>query len=723
MTLTEFQSDSSWNPPTIAGASNPSHYAPAGGRYAFAGFAPTVVGAKDPARCYVRSTRWVDSTTRHHLVFEAGWPTTIGIDVTLRVHQFTLNWNNFNDFILVEIGLINTGVTDLNADGVPDSSQTPRKSLNRIHALTLMTNGEVFGSYYLTRSGSRTSRLGSARGIGYVGDPSPRGEPWDMVVAFAGESVPGLGDMGFNSFPEKFYTDVWSCWGWIGAKAGQASAGAVHLLPDKQTIYGTHPIGVGEQKGWFATAGQGKGLAVYSGNPDPRRIHTTSMGVWYADGGKSRDSTRLDLAPDTNFFLSGVPGDPTTFVPRATPGRPAGDRKLTGQFEVPPHEPAWTRGFSGASNFDGDLFSGLGPFSLEPNESMTIVWAEGGGYRLVGVENALAAARWAFEHGLVPPDAPPVPEMAVESSTHLTAVLRWDARAETFPGFRGYRIYRAGRTVPVDWLADGMRSLDLYWKTPVPGRVPDSLLQPITTAFTAQGEAADKRGEAGSWGPYQLLAEIPSSALASYRDPAHTPFVYAFEDANANPGFQYWYYVAASASVSVDLGPDYTGSHPRNTSLIETSNVNRNGATGLWGGEYPFADLSPDFPHTLADQYKIGAGIVIGSPVSDPRALSAGTVRAGVKPNPFKRQALWDTGSTGEDRVMFYNLPPHGTITILDVSGQIVHQLEFAFPDAGNGTMMWDLKGRNGADLASGLYIYVVQFDGGQQVGYLSVLR
>ena len=109
MVLAEFNPDSTWNLPSIAGNPNPAYKQDAGGQYALGSFYKTVLGANNPSRNYFRETRWTDSTKRHHAIYEAGWPTNIGVDVRAKIHQFTLNWNNFNDFITVEISLTNTG--------------------------------------------------------------------------------------------------------------------------------------------------------------------------------------------------------------------------------------------------------------------------------------------------------------------------------------------------------------------------------------------------------------------------------------------------------------------------------------------------------------------------------------------------------------------------------------------------------------------------------------
>jgi hypothetical protein len=85
---------------------------------------------------------------------------------------------------------------------------------------------------------------------------------------------------------------------------------------------------------------------------------------------------------------------------------------------------------------------------------------------------------------------------------------------------------------------------------------------------------------------------------------------------------------------------------------------------------------------------------------------------------------MFDNVTDASDhKVMFYNLPPQAKITILDVSGQIVQILNFTSSGPSNGIMYWNLFSKTGIEVASGLYIYVVEYDGGQQVSYLTIMR
>ena len=729
MVVAEYNPDPTFNPATVAGRANPSYDGGAGPNYSvatYANLAPTaagavrkVIGAGVAARDYNKETYWVDAK-RHHAVYEAGWPTNIGVDVKMEIHQYSLNWNNFNDFIIVKLKLKNTGVVDINCDGVSE------RTGNVINALTLLTHGEIMCSYNLGRNGGRGNRFGAQRVMGYLGDADPNGAPWDITIAYPGESTGGAKDMGLNDFPLRFYTDVWSGWCWAGVKDSTGIA-------DKQTLYGTHPIGTGTERGWYASSGQGRGLSIINAVTNGRLVHTSAMGTYYMDGGKSRDVARLDLRPDTvNFFAAGTAGNPTTFVPKAPAlrTRPNGDRKLSGAFEIPTYESGWTKGFTAGGNFDGDAMSGIGPFRLAVGEEITVYWVTVGGYRLQGIVNATQAARYMIDNGLTALDNyPAVPEIRVDNTLQKTTLIRWDNKAEAAgSNFAGYKVYKSALAKQVDWLTGGMRGVDRYWENMTVGATPASLLQPVNPNFAGQAFVAGKLGVPDSWGPYELIAVIPAAQLGTYANTSATGYNYAYEDKTVELGFKYWYYVAAyTAGFTYTLSASYVpfpGTNTATAPFIETSNVNRNGSSGLWQSTYPFGDLTSFYPKTGAGEKLLGAGFIVKSALANPAALASGAATIGVKPNPYKKKALFDSAVDAFDhKITFYNLPPRAKITILDVSGQLIDVIDFQSNEPNNGSVFWDMFSKSGVEVASGLYIYVVEYDGGKHVGYFSILR
>ncbi len=89
-----------------------------------------------------------------------------------------------------------------------------------------------------------------------------------------------------------------------------------------------------------------------------------------------------------------------------------------------------------------------------------------------------------------------------------------------------------------------------------------------------------------------------------------------------------------------------------------------------------------------------------------------------VYPNPATRDALAEfqkqppsaASPTGE-RIMFNNLPAaHNTVKIFTASGDLVETL-FHDGTAGPGAVSWDLISRNGQEITSGIYLYVVESD------------
>jgi hypothetical protein len=697
--ISVFDPDSTFNPPTVSGVPNPSYFASSGSHYALAGYpnisrGKQLTGTSDPSRDYARETRWVDSTKRQHALYEAGWPTTVGVDVKLEIHQFSLNWNNFNDFILLKITLTNTGSVDMNVDGVPEMTN------HRIAALALSASGEIMNSFRMSTSGTRGNAFGAQRVAAYIGDADAKGNASDLMIDLPGETEPDEKNMGMNDYPARFYTDVWSGWSWLAVEKEDGTP--------KPTIFGTHPIGEAAQRGWYTSAGPGRGLSF--GYDKPKGTFIIATSTWYQDGGKSRNDSTLNLNPNPNVFASGDSGDVTTFVLKATPGRPNGDRKLVSEdsgaaaFEANTYEPSWTKGFSALNNFDGDMYGGVGPFSLEVGESITVTWAEVGGYRLKGILDAMAAARWADEHDLVIPEPPPTPDLTVKTQADVPFKIYWDDRAESDPSFAGYKIYKATRAKPVDWLLGGMRGLDEYWRTPAPGNVPDSLLAPINPEFSAQAEVADKRGLADTWGPYELVAMIPNSSLDQYADSSMAGYSYVWVDSTAVRDTLTWYYVAAYSSGSYDLGASYAGSKSPVTNTLESSNVNRNGASGLWMGTYPFATGHVNFPKTAQGLKYIGAGIKATTvvDVANTETLPANASLAQNYPNPFNpvTNIRYAVGATGGQS----SVSSAVRLAVYDLLGREVAVLVQEKRTPGSYEVQFD-----GSGLSSGVYLYRLQ--------------
>ena len=101
-----------------------------------------------------------------------------------------------------------------------------------------------------------------------------------------------------------------------------------------------------------------------------------------------------------------------------------------------------------------------------------------------------------------------------------------------------------------------------------------------------------------------------------------------------------------------------------------------------------------------------------------------------VVPNPYVAAASWEsrlpptiTSGRGERRVDFVHLPAQATISIYSSRGELVQTLEHD-GNIADGSVTWDLKTREGLDVAFGVYFYHVEAPGiGETRGKLAIIK
>ena len=749
------------NPVRTADAGSDTGGAGGTSRFMFATYGPNVPGATDAARNYKRPARFTDQN-RTELVYEAGWPTTAGLDFKVRARQFTPNTQNLNDFTVLEISMTNTGIVDSNGDGTPEATG------NAIDGISMMLDATISPQIEISVAGDRGCNcINAGRTFGYVGSNDATGSPYALWAWFAnvsptnttGRTVPAVGkrSFGLNNLNQlQGYTDIWNAWNFMGVKQGAISDSDLGSItaatPDKNTVFGTHSVGTGAQRGWFTSLQWQSNLESISASDKAFRNATAT---WYADYGKTSDggAAAANLAPNPAFFSGGTADDITTFVVGNPAARPNGDYKYgvqdLGAVNVtnpqPVWEPAWnpgaasgdfyngTQGFAREYTFGEALTQGVGPFNLAVGESMTIVWVAAAGYRFEGIADAVDAARWAWGKGWdVTNDlpVPAAPDLTVESTTDGTALVRWtDVNNLAGRPIDGYKIWRSSQYKRTPWLDAGMRLQDRYQEQDQPGPVPDALLDPVNPNFSAENTfTGDIQGtyQPADWGTYELIANIPLSGLAAVTN-ASNGYQYAYEDTDAITGFTYWYYVSAYRNGSF-TGPKgaVSGGH------IESSNFNRNGRNdpaampgqiGLgspWGGTYPFAVSNALFPtEGSLGRNNIGAAFTVVPPAAAPADVASLIT---VSPNPYKITGLNDIrNDPSSHTINFLNVPSDFTLTIVDVSGLIVFQRTV---EGGlNGIYPWNLFSKDGVEVSSGLYLYHIQYGDQEVTGHFAILR
>ncbi|HIG17578.1 MAG TPA: T9SS type A sorting domain-containing protein [Candidatus Handelsmanbacteria bacterium] len=336
------------------------------------------------------------------------------------------------------------------------------------------------------------------------------------------------------------------------------------------------------------------------------------------------------------------------------------------------------------------------------------------------VRKARKAGQWAYDNNWNVPEPPPTPDIQVAPNVEGNIEIKWDDGAETAADFAGYKVYRSTPFPKVDSQELGIRIADRYHEQTTPNMSNAELAALGIPNNPNISSDSYRPQEPNAWGPYHLIANISAGELSQRTNPDRTTdgYEYVFEDDSdlVSFGFTYWYYVAAYD----DEGGEIAG---KPFSSLESHRVNFNGKSGLWEGTYHYATASAFFPDQNDTEAikDIGAPFILKSSLVSPADLQAGVTKIRVTPNPYKVEALHDTGQ--EHKILFSNLPTGAKITILDVSGQTIDVLRFEGTNPADGTIFWDMFSKDGIEVTSGLYIYVAEYPGGSQTGHFAILR
>lgn len=705
-----------------------------------------VVGADDPARNFFDPGEDLGcnlTDDRSYAYGTAAWPTNLGVDVKLTAHSWTTPWGHLDDFHLIEIELYNTGKTDINGDGVVELEN------NRINALTLSYSGTPFGMYIQTNGRRRYFDSNSSfRGMGTDLTPDQYDAPYD--ISFQGNYLEdgvtgsvGVGD--YQGLTEGFYYDAYRGHTFLGAKTYNEETGTweeKHLcFKDADGKEIVPAVGEGEQRGWFRT-----NQPQYSLNRSTlKENYENATGCFYVNGGKNNDPTQFDLNPNPALFQAGEEGDITTFIAKdpsewaypdgayekAPPvmchdndGNPIGINpvdQLYGSTLTPLEPDVITEGVTTSYHFNGSMINAMGPFAIEVGERVRLYFVRASGFRMAGLRKSITTARAVFnsiqpDGSYIVPQAPPVPEIKVSFNKDVQALVKWQDPS-SLGDCDGIKIYKSQAWPLFNPMYEGFPEHNTWWKTMDPDVRPtpepyNSLLD-TTKIFNQQGNF---------WGPYDCIAVIPKSEFENYVNPEAdiSEYPYAYVDVNAIPGQSYWYYVS-SYKENASIPSYYTGME--DVSWIESGKVNINGRTGMWEEGWPQSTGHYSYPDAddAEGLKKIGAVFVLSPPPAELVDVEQGKVEIKVRPNPFKRAAFHDVNNV--HKLMFYNLPTKCDISIYDLAGMLVDKNEFIAPTVDTGIYFWDMHSKNGNEVASGLYIWVVEFDGGKQMGKLAILR
>jgi hypothetical protein len=671
----------------------------------------------------------------------------IGLHWTVTTYAFSYDYNHTNDLIFVKYCLQNNG----NMDPGIASAATAGKNVTPNHDLKAFCIGENY-DFDISADLSPTA-LGMTVWSGgddqtnYCWDSTNPG--WGTGGGFMYDAddpaIPG-NDAGIDSPSHNVWFGMWR--GSADIACLQGWDPDLKTATDKRTIWGGPAVGMYSAFSWFI-----------GGSQEPS---TSKMWFDYAMSeyfksypGDSFVNQPLDMSPNPDYFdmTKSSGSDFTTWVAKSSVAGVKGlsanlkdfpdAYKLSTQIPPPagysgPAPNPWTGGdrkeIMQKDPGDNRMYFGWGPFSLKVGEALTLWKVDLQGVASEGAAQTIKRAReiWATYKAPSDPSGdgdfvglqtpPPPPVVKVERTVTGTVKVKWNDVAEhpvkdagqnvVTGALQGYKILKsftypahdpqqpfvkvlpaAGQSIP--------GNLALWdWKV---AQVPDSIKNTFSKLATTEA--------GGCWGPYYEIARLaPGDATYLNTDADASTYKYAYEDKSVIVGFKYWYSIAAyDNQTSVD-------SYRYPDGLESYYTMNFNGTDGTWQGEFPFqGEADPG-----------GVGRIPGTSViaAPDYAVNASTPGVSVVPNPYKGKATWDAGQG--HTVQFRNIPVPCTIKIYDLNGKYINTI--TVPDSKGqkdvgGMVSWNLTNIDNIEVASGLYIYVIQSSTGSKTGTFVILR
>ncbi len=595
------------------------------------------------------------------------WTNAQGVTVTRKAYAWS--YQDFDDFIIVEYVLENTG--DTGGDGVPD---LPDKAVEDMYVAFLNT-WSVSEMGHGMRSGvfqwfswqdlSRDDWFKYSEAGNYV-----KGSPGGPVFIDPAEAKGLKLAYQFDGIsPFSGYDDTGEPWSTSLQSFNSVEMGMVDGQMTSYQYVGMAPVAYADDAGIHSFNAQDKGKYV-----QPKGAQPAYFNRWAIRGNNDYDEPT-----------------PASHTPAAILNT------LTGAAVV--DNPTDVGGFTNAQVY--------GPYTLARGQKakLVMVFAAGTGAEYAGPgqepidiwqwaltatkndlikgERALVEhvkhALFAYQSGYDLPDAPPDVDVIVQSDENARALLTWSAAGDkaTHPDYAGaeagdvagYRIYRG--------LRGNLTSIgpfNLAATIPVGGPYPSGAT--FTPSETWPDDAA---------GTNQLLRTTLKLQGDQGRRAA-TPGVYRWSDPNSNAGFTYWYSVRA-----------YAKGHTAWTNNDKTKAI---------------ADLPPRVQSHLRRGLEGGHSSMLqkflGSPVL-PKVAAADRMERPivVTPNPYKLDGTHNY--VGGVKIRFLNVPERAWVYIFNSAGQLVQALRKTDPSRSE--ISWDGRPYTTtlAQIGPGIYFYAVK--------------
>lgn len=320
---------------------------------------------------------------------------------------------------------------------------------------------------------------------------------------------------------------------------------------------------------------------------------------------------------------------------------------------------------------DGLQTLGSGPFTLNPGETDTLIFATVFGMSKNQLYKNVNNAIVLYNSGFKPVKAPDAPKVEVLPGDNKNT-LYWSLNSEKDPKFEGYKIYRSadnGQTWGSQTFTDfegGIHFIPLIQSDKVDGIKGNYRTLPEFAWYYLGNETG-----------IPPLKVIDNDSLSFFKQ---GDSVRIFVDDNVVNGLNYRYYIAA-----YDTG---------------------NGITG-------------PLENTAASNPQVGTNTVQVVPHAPKAIGSLSEVK--VVPNPYVAANGWEQGD--ERQVQFTHLPSEATIRILNNSGDLVRTIYHREGNAiAPSIAKWDLKNENRQLVAPGLYFFHVESTEGNTSGKFIII-
>ena len=321
---------------------------------------------------------------------------------------------------------------------------------------------------------------------------------------------------------------------------------------------------------------------------------------------------------------------------------------------------------------DGLQVLGSGPFTLNPGESDTLIFATVFGMSKNQLYKNVRNAIVLYNSGFKPVKAPEAPKVEIVAGDGKNTIY-WSLNSEKDPKFEGYKIYRSadnGQTWGSQAFTDfegGIHYIPLVQSDKVDGIKGNYRTLPEFAWYYLGSETG-----------LPPIKIIDNDSLSFFK---RGDTVRIFVDDNVINGLNYRYYIA-----SYDTG---------------------NGITG-------------PLENTPASNPQIGTNTVQVVPHA-PISYGGNLNEVKVVPNPYIVANGWEQGD--ERQIQFTHLPLQATIRIMNTSGDLVRTI---YHDQSNSIApsiaKWDLKNENQQLVAPGLYFFHVESSEGNTSGKFIII-